>query len=581
MRSPTFAPAHTPIRRTALDMLALFLLLLAFALFLLLASWGLFHIYRIYPGIHIDGVAVGGLTRSEAYELLTETRLPFPLPPITLEHAGELWALPTNQLPARPDFLETVNRAYLYGRSGLPLPDLSAQLTAGWRGVHFASRLTLPPEPLTSAVSAVAAQVERPGSAERRIGTRVVAAQPGLAVDIPATVEQLRQQLATALPQGTLRVPMVVRPTAPPEPAAVPPASAEPLLLRLSNLQLSLAPAEVDRLVRAPAALRSYLEALAAQIDQRPRDARLRFDPATGAVTVLSPSQTGRALDVETSLRAFTEAANSQASRVDLPVTPLAPAVDMNRIAEMGLRELVISSQTSFAGSSASRLRNVEVAAQQFEGVVIPPGETFSFNEIVRDVSSANGFEDSLIIWGDRTAVGVGGGVCQVSTTLFRAAYEGGFPIVERYNHGYIVDWYGEPGLDATIFTPTVDFRFRNDTGAYLLIDPEVDSANGILVVNFYGTRPARTVTIGAAQITDRIEPEAPLYTVDESLEPGQIQQVEWQKEGMTVVLTRTIVENDTPRTDTLRSQYQPWRAVYLVGPGTPIPTPEPKEEAP
>jgi vancomycin resistance protein YoaR len=286
-------------------------------------------------------------------------------------------------------------------------------------------------------------------------------------------------------------------------------------------------------------------------------------------------------LDVETSLRVFTEAANSQAREVNLPVTPQAPAVDMNRIAEMGLRELVISSQTSFAGSSASRLRNVEVAAQQFEGVVIPPGETFSFNEIVRDVSSANGFEDSLVIWGDRTAVGVGGGVCQVSTTLFRAAYEGGFPIVERYNHGYIVDWYGEPGLDATIFTPTVDFRFRNDTGAYLLIDPEVDSANGILVVNFYGTRPARTVTIGAAQITDRIEPEAPLYTVDESLEPGQIQQVEWQKEGMTVVLTRTIVENDTPRTDTLRSQYQPWRAVYLVGPGTPIPTPEPKEEAP
>ncbi|MFZ4849576.1 MAG: VanW family protein [Caldilinea sp.] len=580
MRSTTLAPAQTPIRRTALDMLALSLLLLTSALFLLLAGWGLFHTYRIYPGIHIDGVAVGGLTRSEAYRLLTESRLPFPLPPITLEHAGQLWTLPTSQLSAQPDFLETVNRAYLYGRSGLPLPDLSAQLTAGWRGVHFASQLSLPPEALTSALSAVAAQVERPGSAERRIGGRVVAAQPGLAVDIPATVEQLRQQLATALPQGTLQVPMVVRPTAPPE-AAIPQTHTEPLLLRLSNLQLSLAPAEVERLTRAPAALRSYLEGLAAQIDQRPRDARLRFNPATGAVTVLSPSRPGRALDIEASLRAFTEAATRQASGVELPVTPLAPAVDMNRIAEMGLRELVVSSQSSFAGSSASRLRNVEVAAQQFEGVVLPPGETFSFNEIVRDVSSANGFEDSLIIWGDRTAVGVGGGVCQVSTTLFRAAYEGGFPIVERYNHGYIVDWYGEPGLDATIFTPTVDFRFRNDTDAYLLIDPEVDSANGILVVNFYGTRPARTVTIGAAQITDRIEPEAPLYTVDETLEPGQSQQVEWQKAGMTVVITRTIVENDIPRTDTLRSQYQPWRAVYLVGPGTPIPTPEPNEEAP
>ena len=93
----------------------------------------------------------------------------------------------------------------------------------------------------------------------------------------------------------------------------------------------------------------------------------------------------------------------------------------------------------------------------------------FSFNENVEDVTAANGFEDSLIIWGDRTAVGVGGGVCQVSTTVFRAAYEAGLPILERYNHGYVVSWYGEPGLDATIYTPSVDFKFRNDTGAYLL----------------------------------------------------------------------------------------------------------------
>jgi vancomycin resistance protein YoaR len=170
--------------------------------------------------------------------------------------------------------------------------------------------------------------------------------------------------------------------------------------------------------------------------------------------------------------------------------------------------------------------------------------------------------------------VGVGGGVCQVSTTVFRAAYEGGFPIVERYNHGYVVDWYGEPGLDATIFTPTVDFRFRNDTGAYLLIDPVVDSANGVITFNFYGTRPNRTVTVSKPEITDVIKPEAPVYTVDESLAPGQIKQVEWQKDGMTVTVTRTIVENGATRTDTLRSKYQPWRAVYLVGPGTETPSP-------
>jgi vancomycin resistance protein YoaR len=226
---------------------------------------------------------------------------------------------------------------------------------------------------------------------------------------------------------------------------------------------------------------------------------------------------------------------------------------------------------TPHTSSSASRMHNIEVGAEKFVGVVIPPEGIFSFNEIVRDVSSANGFEDSLIIWGDRTAVGVGGGVCQVSTTVFRAAYEGGFPIVERYNHGYIVDWYGEPGLDATIFTPTVDFKFRNDTGAFLLIDPIVDSLNGVITFNFYGTKPARTVTVSEPQITQVLQPEPPTYVVDESLAAGEQMQAEWQKEGMTVTVTRTIVENGVERMDTLVSHYQPWRAVYLVGPGTDI----------
>ena len=275
-------------------------------------------------------------------------------------------------------------------------------------------------------------------------------------------------------------------------------------------------------------------------------------------------------------------ASGSDTARLALIET--APAVDSNRIAELGIRELVAQGSTYFAGSSASRVRNIEVAAAKFEGVVVPPDGVFSFNEVVRDVSAANGFEDSLVIWGDRTAVGVGGGVCQVSTTIFRTAYEGGFPIVQRYNHGYVVDWYGEPGMDATIFTPSVDFKFRNDTGAYLLLEPVVDSANGVITFNFYGTRPDRSVTISKPEISDIQEPKPPQYVVDETLGEGEQKQVDWEKEGMTAKVTRTIVEDGTTRTDTLVSNYQPWQAVYLVGPGVEIPatpTPTPAAETP
>ncbi|HHY56388.1 MAG TPA: hypothetical protein GYA08_13250 [Chloroflexi bacterium] len=588
----TLYPPRRPqaLRRTTFDLLALFVLLLFLIALLLVAGWGFWHTGRIYTGVSVGGVPLGGLTRVEAIKRLNERLYQYPLPPVTLVYAQQQWPLETSQVRARADLTAAVNRAYLYGRSGLLLHDVADQVNAALRQVEIVPQVTVDVAALRGAVTAIAATVDRSGMAARTLGDVAIAAQPGLAVDVEATVQGVLAALQGAGIHTVVQAPLVVNTVDPPQTPLTVPAlsptshSVKPLLLRapVAGIDLALTPADLrdlalttTPLVLDEAKVRTYLETLAAQIDQRPRDARLRFNPDTGAVTVLTPSFAGRALDVEASLAAIQAAVATGAAEVQLAVNSVPPAVDMNRIAEMGIRELVASGTTYFAGSSASRVRNVEVAAEQFEGVVIPPGGIFSFNEIVRDVSSANGFEDSLVIWGDRTAVGVGGGVCQVSTTVFRAAYEGGFPLVERYNHGYVVDWYGEPGMDATIFTPTVDFRFRNDTEAYLLIDPVVDSVNGVITFNFYGTRPDRTVTVSKPEITDVVKPEAPIYTVDESLATGQIKQVEWEKEGMSVTVTRTIVENGTTRTDTLKSLYQPWRAVYLVGPGTLAPTPE------
>mgnify|MGYP001256816960 CR=1 FL=1 len=591
----TLYPPRRPERlhRTAFDLLALFALLLFLSALIAAASWGFWHTGRVYTGVSVGGTPLGGLTRTEAVKRLHETLYQYPLPPVTLVYDQQQWPLETAQVRASADLTSAVNRAYLFGRSGALLDDVADQLRAALRQVEITPQIAVDLTALRAAVAGIAATVDRPGMAARTLGDVVIAAQPGAAVDVDATVQGVLAALQGAGVHTMVQAPLVVNPVAPPQETAAAPtllagdSAVKPLLLRApaAGFDLALTPADLrdltlstTPLVLDDAKVRAYLETLAAQIDQRPRDARLRFNPDTGAVTVLTPSAAGRTLDVETSLTAIQAAVTSGAPEAPLAVNDVAPAVDMNRIAEMGIRELVSTGTTYFAGSSASRVRNVEVAAEQFEGVVIPPGGIFSFNEIVRDVSSANGFEDSLVIWGDRTAVGVGGGVCQVSTTVFRAAYEGGFPLVERYNHGYVVDWYGEPGMDATIFTPTVDFRFRNDTDAYLLIDPVVDSANGVVTFNFYGTRPARTVTVSTPAITDVVKPEAPVYTVDESLATGQTKQVEWEKEGMSVTVTRTIVENGTTRTDTLKSLYQPWRAVYLVGPGTLTPTPEPAE---
>jgi vancomycin resistance protein YoaR len=570
------------VRRNGLDFGALLLTLAALLVIAAVSLWQLWHVNRIYTGVTVAGVHVGGLSRAVAHARLQQANLAASLPPVNLVHDERQWTLDPLQIQAKPALLDAVDHAYLVGRTGSPGEQAIAQIAALLGGVTITPRLSYQTEFLADAVHQAATQFNRPAQSAIQLGVISAPAQLGVAVDEAATLKRLIAAMDAAPAGQPLRVPVVaVETQAEAESGVLQPVAAQqvfdaPLLLMndAMGLQLALDPALLNAILisTAPAQadadqLRTWLAELARQIDRPARDARLRFNPATGGVIVTQESVTGRQLDIDATLAAIQQALLVGDDQAQLVVDAVAPKVDGSRVAEMGIRELVTDGVTYFGGSSAERIRNIEVAAAKFDGVVIPPGEVFSFNKIVQDVSGANGFEDSLIIWGDRTAVGVGGGVCQVSTTIFRAAYEGGFPIVERYNHGYVVDWYGKPGLDATIFTPSVDFRFRNDTDAYLLIQPAVDSANGVITFNFYGSRPNRQVSISEPVITDVKKPEAPLYTADASLATGQQKQVEYAKDGMTATVDRTIVENGTTRTDRLVSVYQPWRAIFLVSP--------------
>jgi vancomycin resistance protein YoaR len=258
---------------------------------------------------------------------------------------------------------------------------------------------------------------------------------------------------------------------------------------------------------------------------------------------------------------------------VVLPVAVVQPKIDTTRVAEMGIVELVSEGSSTFKGSPPERVHNIVNAASKFDHVVVAPGEDFSFNQNVGDVNSSNGFIDALVIAGDRTAVGIGGGVCQVSTTAFRAAFLGGFPIVERWAHGYVVGWYGKPGMDASIFTPSVDFRFKNDTGHFILVKSSWNEAKGTITFSIYGTKPSRTVEISEPVISNRKPAPGPSYQADASLKAGQIKQVDWAKEGLDAVVTRTIRYSDGKvKQEKLVSRYRPWQAVYLYGPGTNVP---------
>ncbi len=576
----------------------------------LFAGWQFWHTDRIFSGVRVAGVPVGGETRASALLRLHRELTPYPLPPVYLElgpgsqegggAAVRRWALGAELLAPEADLEGAVKLAYHIGRQGGPFKRIFSQ----WQA--FSGQKTVWPEVIVSegvvrqAVGSAAAEVRRPSRPAIRIGELSLPAQPGLDVDIAATGRHILAQVASGQ-SGT--VSLQTYSTAPPESATVdsprdssgaasstwgggPGASGgltppEPVVLRHepSGTAFALDAAQLQKIMPGgdpdflnEEALRFVVEGWAKQVSFPAQDARLRFDDATSTLTVLQQSRTGQRLNVDLTIEAVRQALNTDRRTGTLPIIAVPPAVDSSRLSALGIRELVASGTTYFKGSSNTRVYNIEVAAEKLVGVVVPPGGVFSFNSAIEAVSGANGFEDSAIIWGDRTAVGVGGGVCQVSTTVFRAALEGGFPFLERHNHGYVVSWYGDPGFDATIYTPYVDLRFLNDTDAHLLIQPVVDSAGGTLSFHFYGTKPDREVVISEPVYEDIKQPGEPIYQEDASLEAGQIKQVEWAKEGLTATVIRKVTENGRTREDPIRSVYRPWNAMYLYGPGTVIP---------
>ncbi|MCH7937992.1 MAG: VanW family protein, partial [Proteobacteria bacterium] len=202
------------------------------------------------------------------------------------------------------------------------------------------------------------------------------------------------------------------------------------------------------------AQLQAFLAPIAPGLSITPVDARFTFKNDSGQLQVLSGSVDGRELNVAASVAAINESLRTGQHEVALVFDVIVPAVpDTATAAELGITELVSSSTTFFAGSSAVRKLNIEVAARRVHGVVIAPGQEFSFNEYLGDVSEESGFEEGLIIYGGRTVKGVGGGVCQVSTTAFQTAFFAGFPIVERWPHGYRVGYY-EGGEGAGMAVP-------------------------------------------------------------------------------------------------------------------------------
>ena len=549
---------------------------------------------KIYPGVQVMGVDLSGMTRDDAQIALAQAAQTFSPPPIALRYGDQVWQLSQEDLGLSVSVNESLNQAFARGRNADFLNNLSAQWQTFWRGYRPQPIIAVNPGATEQTVRQLTMSLNRSVSESHvrlnALQVIVTASRPGQMVDVAETVDAIIQRAQNGM-GGIVDVrvtelsPAGAIPTA--NKQAIESTLSQPILLTdaYGEFQFSLDPATLASLVSwAPddeqvgklkpevdeKALKTIVEGWAKQVYRPPLDARFDYDPKRDLLLELAPSATGYELDVDATVAGIVSVIKSGEKQTTLPVNEIKPAVASEDAPNFGVKELVASGTTKFAGSSKARVKNIEVAASKFVGVVIPPDGIFSFNKYVGDVTAANGFEDSLIIAGDSTAVGVGGGVCQVSTTVFRASFFGGFPTVERWAHGYVVGWYGEPGIDATVYTPKVDFKFKNTTGAYLLIKPIVNTQQGIITFEFYGTKPGWKVEVDKPQYANQQTPPPPLYIEDPSLPAGRVVQFDWAVKGMDAKVARKVWDKDGKVLidEVLKSSYRPWQAKFRFGPG-------------
>ena len=240
------------------------------------------------------------------------------------------------------------------------------------------------------------------------------------------------------------------------------------------------------------AVISAYLSSIATQFDAKPIDAKFKLKDQRADVFV--PSTNGRKLNIEKSFSTISSAIFDSKASASLSFDVIEPDITLEKINNLGIKSILSKGTSDYGKSPASRIHNIKLGMSKFNGVILGPGEEFSFNKLLGEVDGQNGYQAELVIKGGLLEREYGGGLCQVSTTVFRAAILAGLTIKERKPHSFPVQYYNPQGFDSTIYPGVVDLKFINDTASHILIQTKVIGSQ--LSVEIYGSDDGRKVTM-------------------------------------------------------------------------------------
>jgi vancomycin resistance protein YoaR len=550
---------------------------------------------RFYPGIVIDGIDVSGKTVDEAKQFLTDKHQNDDSTQITLTVDTLQVSSSAAQLGVQRPLDQTLQEAFAVGhdhfwKSGL------------WRGLklqstrQFNTHVTFNSQAITELISLLKQKIDNPGQEPNaKLGTsgnpnslKIFEGKTGRKIDEVKTQESINQQWnATDL---NLSVPVASTSTVLNEQQIKDAQTraenyvGKDITLKADHVSISLKDQDLVKLLAFPegfsqSSLDTLLDDWTKLVDRPVQEPEFEYDGTGSTVKKFTPPRKGLQLNREDTKKKLIETLNAFATpeqkekniEIALPVQETEPTKKLSDLNSLGIKEVVGFGESQYFHSIPTRIHNVSLTAQNINNTIVKPGEEFSFNKEVGDVSHETGYQPAYVIKDGRTVLGDGGGVCQVSSTLFRALLNGGLPITKRKPHSYRVSYYelnSKPGFDATVYSGDVDLRFVNDTGHALLIHSQADSSKLYMYVEIYGTSDGRTTEIKDYKMWDFQSAPPALYVDDQTIPRGSIKQIDFAASGIKASFTNVVKDasGNVVRTDEYKSNYIPWRAVYLRG---------------
>jgi len=267
-----------------------------------------------------------------------------------------------------------------------------------------------------------------------------------------------------------------------------------------------------------------FLEEIADEINIDPQNAR--FTMEDGKVSEFAGSHKGVEMDIEATMAELEAKLGTEQNEIAIKTLIVDPEITTSSVNDLGIREILGVGVSDFSGSPWNRIQNIKHGASKLNGLLIAPDETVSLVDQLKPFTVADGYLPELVIKGDEIKKEVGGGLCQIGTTTFRSAMNSGLDIVERRNHSLVVSYYddsrnGKPGTDATIYDPSPDFKFRNDTENYILLTTDVNTNNNQLTFTFWGTSDGREAYYTPPEVLSWSGYGATQYKDTTTLAPG------------------------------------------------------------